>query len=590
MTGAALPIASSARTCAWFLARLREHKLEVAGTAAAGLAAATSSVVPVTALGRLVDLVRAGAPPRALLPIAFLIAGAALLGGVAGGVTSVLVNRLAERILAALREQTVAVALRLPATVLDRAGRGDLLSRVGADVAAVGRAAADVLPTIISASLLAALSVTAMFGLDWRLGLAGLAALPLYLLALRWYLPRSAPIYAGERAAVASRSQLLMESLQGVRTVHAYRLERRHLDRIEEASERAREMSVGVFTLFTRFVGRINRAELASLATILVAGFWFVRAGWVSVGETAAAAVLIHRLFTPVSEILYIFDEIQEAGAGLARLVGVGTLPVAPVGTIVPVVPDLTLDGVSFGYESGVPVLGEVVLRVAPGERVALVGSTGAGKTTVASIAAGILRPVSGTAWVGGVPVDQLAPGVVAIVSQETHVFAGALIDDVRLARPSATESEVESALDTVGALDWVMRLPNGMETLVGEGGRPLTSAQAQQLALARLVLLDPQVAILDEATAEAGSAGARQLEESAMAATKGRTTLLVAHRLTQAATADRVVVLEHGRVVEEGTHDDLVTAGGRYAELWSAWQSRSRVASPLRTCGDVMS
>jgi ATP-binding cassette subfamily C protein len=261
----------------------------------------------------------------------------------------------------------------------------------------------------------------------------------------------------------------------------------------------------------------------------------------------------------------------------------------APAGTIVPVVPDLTLDGVSFGYEPGVPVLGDVVLRVAPGERVALVGSTGAGKTTVASIAAGILRPVSGTASVGGIPVDHLAPGIVAIISQETHVFAGPLLDDVRLARPTATESEIESALDTVGALEWAMRLPQGLHTPVGEGGRPLTAAQAQQLALARLVLLDPQVAILDEATAEAGSAGARQLEESAMAATKGRTTLLVAHRLTQAATADRVVVLEHGKVVEEGTHDDLVTAGGRYAELWSAWQSRVRVA-PRQTCGDVMS
>jgi ATP-binding cassette subfamily C protein len=581
MSAATLPVASAARTGVWLLMQLRGHKLELTGTAAAGLAAATCSVVPVTALGRLVDLVREGAPPHAIVPIALLIAVAALIGGVAGGTTAVLVSRIAERILATLREQTVGIALRLPATVLDRAGRGDLLSRVGADVAAVGRAAAEVLPTVISASLLAALSVTAMFGLDWRLGLAGLAAMPLCLLALRWYLPRSAPIYAVERTAVAFRSQLLMESLQGVRTVHAYRLERRHLDRIEEASERARDLSVGVFTLFTRFVGRINRAELAGLATILVAGFWFVRAGWVTVGETAAAAVLFHRLFKPVSETLYIFDEIQEAGASLARLVGVSTLEVPPPGTVVPVVPDLVLDGVTFGYEPGVPVLNDVTLRVAPGERVALVGSTGAGKTTVASIAAGILHPLTGTASVGDVPVDRVAPGIVAVVSQEAHVFAGPLLEDVRLARPAATESEVASALDTVGALGWAMRLPQGLHTIVGEGGRPLSAAQAQQLALARLVLLDPEVAILDEATAEAGSSGARVLEESALAATKGRTTLLVAHRLTQAAAADRILVLENGKVVEEGTHDDLVTADGRYAELWSAWQSRVRFSPP---------
>ena len=570
-----LPVATPAQTGAWLLAQLRTRRLELAVTLAVGLVAATASVVPVTALGRLVDLVRDGARPAALVPIAIVVAAAALIGGVASGATTALVSRLGEQILATLREETVGIALRLPATVLDRAGRGDLLSRVGADVAAIGTAAAEVLPTVISAVLLAALSVTAMFGLDWRLGLAGLAAMPLYLAALRWYLPRSAPIYAGERAAIGARSQLLMESLQGVRTVHAYRIEDRHLTAIDGASARARDLSIGVFTLFTRFVGRINRAELVGLATILAAGFWFVRAGWVTVGETAAAAVLFHRLFNPIGMILFTFDEIQEAGAGLARLVGVGTLPVAPAGDIRLDKADLELDHVCFAYDERVPVLREITLRVAPGERVALVGSTGAGKTTVASIAAGILRPQRGTAYAGGIPVDDLAPGVIAVISQETHVFAGPLVEDVRLARPSATYLEVRQALATVGALDWAAALPSGLQTLIGEGGHPLTAAQGQQLALARLVLLDPAVAILDEATAEAGSSGARTLEESALAATRGRTTLLVAHRLTQAATADRIVVLEHGAVLEEGTHTELVAAGGRYAELWGAWQSR---------------
>ena len=180
---------------------------------------------------------------------------------------------------------------------------------------------------------------------------------------------------------------------------------------------------------------------------------------------------------------------------------------------------------------------------------------------------------------IGGATLAELgADGLrrhIAIVSQEVHVFAGPLIEDLRLAALQAGREEVRAALATVGAQEWVDALPNGLDTVVGEGGHELTSAQSQQLALARLVLADPSVAVLDEATAEAGSSGARDLELAARAATKGRSTLVVAHRLTQAAAADRVVVLEHGRILEQGPHDELVSAGGRYAQLWAAWEGR---------------
>jgi ATP-binding cassette subfamily C protein len=572
----ALPVARPSQTRAWVRAELRSRKPEVALALLVGLLAAAASVVPVYALGVLVDRVRAGAGAEAIVPITIVIVVAALIGGGATGLGTVLTSRLGGRLLADLREATVGVALRLPATVLDKAGRGDLLSRVGADVAAINKAVTDVLPTMISSFLLGGISLAAMAGLDWRLGLAGAVAVPLYVLALRWYLPRAAPRYALERSAIAARSQLLVESMQGVRTVHAYRLEQRHLRDIETASGTARDISVGVFTVFTRFVGRVNRAEFAGLAALLVVGFLLVRAGSVTVGQTAAAAVLFHRLFNPIGMLMYTFDDIQAAGASLSRLVGVGTLAAAPDGPgRRPADASLSLENVDFSYDKRTPVLIGVTLRVAPGERVALVGSTGAGKTTAASIAAGILRPDSGRALVGGVPVAELPRSHVAIISQETHVFAGPLAEDLRLARPGATDAELSAALATVGALDWVAALPDGPATVVGDGGHVLTAAQAQQLALARLVLLDPSVAVLDEATAEAGSAGARGLEQSAAAATAGRTVLVVAHRLTQAASADRVVVLEHGSIVESGSHADLVAAGGRYASLWAAWESR---------------
>jgi ATP-binding cassette subfamily C protein len=579
-----LPIAGARESWSWLFAELRHHRALTAGTLVIGVVAAAAAVLPAYVFGELVDRVRSQEPGSSIAAISIVLVVAAVVGGLSSGAATYLTSSLGERALATLRERVVQRALTLPTAMIEKAGKGDLLSRIGDDVNTIGRAVTDVLPKVISSLLVVVLGILAMTGLDWRLGLAGLAAVPLYVLGLRWYLPRSAPVYADQRKAVAARSQALMESMLGARTVHAYGLERRHLADIDAAAVRARDLSIGIVTLFTRFVGRTNRAEFVGLSVILVVGFVLVREGVVTVGAATAAALLFHRLFDPVGTVLHSFDEVQSAGAGLARLVGVvGIREEAPSALKVARVPadsSLELADIEFGYEPGVPVLHGVSLRIEPGERVALVGSTGAGKTTLAAIAAGLLVPVGGSVRLGGVPLRALTAdqvrAQVAIVSQEVHVFAGSLVDDLRLARPDATADEVRAALARVDALGWVDALPEGIETLVGEGGRALTAAQAQQLALARLVLRDPAVAILDEATAEAGSLGARGLEQAAAAATAGRTTLIVAHRLTQAAAADRVVVLEHGRIVEAGAHSELLTTGGRYAQLWGAWRSRA--------------
>ncbi|OLT02116.1 multidrug ABC transporter permease [Pseudonocardia sp. CNS-004] len=579
-----LPIAGPRESWAWLFTELRRHLPLVVVTVAVGLVAAAAAVAPAYVFGELVDRVGGHAESASLSTVAVVLVVAAVVGGISSGASTYLTSRLGETVLATLRERVVQRALTLPNSVVEKAGKGDLLSRIGDDVNTIGRAVTEVLPKVLSSLLVAVLGIAAMTGLDWRLGLAGLAAVPLYVLGLRWYLPRSAPMYADQRKAVAARSQALMESMVGARTVHAYGLERRHLTEIDGAAARARDLSIGIVTLFTRFVGRTNRAEFVGLSVVLVVGFLLVRQGVVTVGAATAAALLFHRLFDPVGTVLHSFDEVQSAGAGLARLVGVVRIPQDAPAALrparLPADSSLELTDIVFGYEPGVAVLHGVGVRIEAGERVALVGSTGAGKTTLAAIAAGLLVPTGGSVRLGGVPLPELAPEQVrcrvAIVSQEVHVFAGPLADDVRLARPDATADEVRAALACVDALDWVDALPDGIETRVGEGGRDLTAAQAQQLALARLVLRDPAVAILDEATAEAGSLGARGLEQSAAAATAGRTTLIVAHRLTQAASADRVIVLEHGHVVESGTHAELLAAGGRYAQLWGAWRSRT--------------
>lgn len=574
-----LPIATGKRSWAYLADELKGRRRIGLLTLAISAVAAAMSLVPVYVFGVLVDRVTDGAPTSTIVSVVAIITVAAVVGGVFTALSSYMISKLGEAILASLRERVLRRALHLPIDTLERVGKGDLLSRVGDDVAVMAKSIGEVIPNIVSALLLVSLSIVAMLSLDWRLGLAGMVAIPMYVLALRWYLPKSAPLYAAERVAMGERSQALISSMQGARTVRAYGLETAHLAEIDTASGKARDIGVDVFRLFTRFGSRSNRAECVGLSVILAAGFLFVQDGYVTVGQVTAAALLFHRLFNPIGMLMFSFDDVQSAGASLARLVGVIDIPDERAkGTgAVPADGTLEVSGLRHSYESGHEVLHGIDLTVAAGETVALVGSTGAGKSTIAAIAAGSIGSTSGTVRIGGASLDDLgAEGLrrhIAIVSQEVHVFAGPLVDDLLLASPGAGRDRVRAAIATVGAEAWVDALDEGLDTVVGEGGHELTSAQSQQLALARLVLADPAVAVLDEATAEAGSSGARDLEAAAAAATRGRSTLVVAHRLTQAASADRVVVLEHGRIVEQGPHDRLVASGGRYAQLWSAWE-----------------
>lgn len=578
-----LPIAGPRATWAVLWRELRRLPVLSVVAAVVITGASAAGLVAPWALGVLIDNI---GDKSAIVRVVVMIAVAAVLSGVLTALGVTLVARVGETVLARIREQVLDRVLQLPAPVLEKVRTGDLLSRVGDDVAAVASALTEVGPSVLGAALTIVLTVGGMFALDWRLGLAGLLAVPMYYLALRWYLRRSAPYYKQERVAMGERSEAIIASLRGSQTVRAYRLEDRQLAKIEETSGTARDISITVFRLFSFFSARINHAEFTGLTAILVTGFFLVRADAVSVGAVTAAALYFHRLFNPVNVVLMEFDQIQTAAAGLSRLAGVLEIPPAPEppASPDPVDASLELQDISHHYD-GPEVLTGISLRLEPGERVALVGASGAGKTTLAAVAAGVLAPSSGAVTLGGVDLRALGEDrtrqQVALLSQEVHVFSGTLMEDVQLARPESSAEDVEAALERVGALAWVRALPEGLDTVVGENGHQLTGAQAQQLAFARLVLADPPIAVLDEATAEAGSAGARELERASVAATAGRTTLVVAHRLTQAEQADRIVVLDQGRVVESGTHEALLATGGRYAQLWRSWTGTSTPGQP---------
>ncbi|MFC0623709.1 ABC transporter ATP-binding protein [Kribbella deserti] len=571
-----LPIAGAGQTWSVLWRGMRKGPTALAGLVVTSAGAA--GLVAPWALGRLVDDLTAGADRASVLRIAIVIAGAALLAGLLTALGSMLVSRVGEAVLARLREQVVDRVLQLPSATMEKVRTGDLLSRVGDDVSVVANAISSTGPLLLQAAVTVVLTGVGMFALDWRLGLAGLLCVPVYLLALKWYLPRSAPFYASERVAMGERSQVLIASMRGSATVRAYRLEDEHLARIDDRSRVAMDLSLGVFRLFSHFASRINHAEFVGLTAVLVTGFFLVRGDLTTVGATTAAALYFHRLFNPLGTLVMEFDQVQSAGASLARLAGVAELPPPDAASDGPGPWDSSIEvvGLSHRYDEGPLVLADVAFRIEPGERVALVGASGAGKTTLAAIVAGILQPTQGSVLLGGVDVRTLGEvrtrSQVALLSQEVHVFSGPLVEDVRLAKASATDAEVEAALEVAGALTWVRALPEGLHSQVGENAHQLTGAQAQQLAFARLVLADPPVAVLDEATAEAGSAGARELERASAAATEGRTTLIVAHRLTQAEQADRIIVLDQGRIVEVGSHKELLGRDGRYSHLWHSW------------------
>lgn len=586
-----LPVASPGQARAALWRRAGPHRGLLVGSTLALLLRSVAALAPPAIVGLIVDDVIDGAQPEDLVVPLVILAVAAVAASLLTGLGTALVSRLGETVLASLREDVVEQALHTSQDHLERAGTGDLLARVSNDVQVVSEATRTAFPAFVATSFTIGVTFLGIFALDWRLALAGLAAVPVQVLSLRWHLRRSRPIYAAERAADSERSQRLYDAIGGVETVRALGLGARHRGEVEQRSLAVSELGLAATVQRLSFFARLNGAEVTGLGAILVVGFFSVQAGHVSVGAVTAAALYFEQLFDPVMLLLSLSDEAQRATAALERLVGVLHLPrsrtpaevderttgsteatdgVAPVGA--------RLTGVGFAYGDGPLVVRDVDLRLEPGEHVALVGTSGAGKSTLAKVLAGVHEPTVGVVEVGGLPVHDLGEAgtrrLVALVTQEAHVFAGPLADDLRLVAPDATDEQLLEALAEVQADGWVRALPEGLATEVGTGGRSLTTTQGLQVALARLLLLDPAVVVLDEATADAGSASARLLEQAAERAIAGRTALVVAHRLSQAATADRILVMEEGHVVESGAHDELAAGDGPYARLWAAWSA----------------
>jgi len=572
-----LPIADGPAVRQQARALVKRHRRSIAGVLGLHALAAVAGLAGPRLLGQLVEDIEGGTPAVAVDRIVALLAAFV----VAQTLLTWFARRssfvLSERIFARLREDFMRRVLALPLSTVERAGTGDLVSRTTADVDSLARTVRFAIPETLIAGVTSVLTIAAAILVSPVAALPCVVGLPAIVIGTRWYLRHAPAGYLWERAAYATMTGTVGETVDGGRTVDALGLAGERIRRIDADLTDAYAAERRTLYLRTIWFPTVEVAYVLPVAAALVWGGWLVSSGRASIGEVTAVALYVQQLADPVDRLISWLDEIQVGATSFARLVGVAEVPDDRTATgEEPENERLRALDVRYAYREGHDVLHGLDLDLEPGERVAVVGPSGAGKSTLGRLLAGIHPARTGRVDVGGVRLVDLTLETlrreVALVTQEQHVFVGTLADNLRLARVGSTDDQLRAALAAVDALPWVEALPDGLETVVGAGGFPLTPPRQQQVALARLVLADPHTLVLDEATSLLDPRAARHLERSLASVLEGRTVVAIAHRLQTAHDADRVAVVEDGKLAELGTHDELVERDGSYAALWESW------------------
>jgi ATP-binding cassette subfamily B protein len=494
-----------------------------------------------------------------------------------------LAARAGERFLHALRVAAFDKLQVLPLGFFERQRAGVLVSRLTSDVQSLNELVREALVEITGSGLQILLTMVALVVLSPKLAAVSLVALPILIVSSWSFHHGAGRAYHTIRDRVADTLTALQEGLAGVRVVQAFRREERTLDRYKPRSQAQVSAWRRASLVNIRLFAFLPLAQAAALIVVLLAAASMYRDGAISIGTITAFVLYLIQLFDPIGRFTEWLGEFRSGLAALAKIVGLLDVP-SPIEELpgaveLPGQGTLNLRGVSFGYGDGRTVVRNVTLAFAPGEQVALVGATGAGKSTVAKLVTRQYNPQQGSIELGGVDLrdatlESLQRRIV-LLPQEGHLFSGTIADNVRLAHPDATDEQVRDALRDIGALERFEALPEGLATDVQTRGLRLSAGERQLVGIARVALADPAVIVLDEATSSLDPATEVAVERAIAAVAKGRTVVTIAHRLSTAERADRVVVMEHGRVVEVAPHDELVEQGERYASLWASWQAR---------------
>ncbi|MFZ2480842.1 MAG: ABC transporter ATP-binding protein, partial [Propioniciclava sp.] len=575
-----LPVAGARSAFGFVKELVSTRKAGVVAMIAFNVAAAIAALVVPRLLGNLVDDAAVGASLTQTDQVLLLVVGVVIVQAVLTALAARASVGLGYDLLASAREYVVRAVLRLPLGHVEAASSGDLVTRITSDVSKMSTAVRWSLPTLVTSVSMVALTVVALLLNSPLLTLPLIVSGIILFFAVRHYLRNATPGYIAESATYSTINSTITETVEGTRTVEALGLHDIRQARLNDDTAESAQAERYTMSLRNLLFMWLDLAFQLPLVLVVLLGTWGYDAGLVTIGQVTTAAIYLQQLVTPLDRLIQVLDHLQVGIVATTRLLGVAELPedrtprdALPEGS------DVVGRDLRFAYRADHDVLHGVDLHLRPGERLAIVGPSGSGKSTLGRLVAGINRPRTGEVTVGDVDVMDLPLPVlrtqVCLVTQEHHVFMGSLRDNVVLAREGdATDAQVRDALAAVDAGDWVDRLPLGLDTPLGRGRTELTPAQAQQVALARLVIADPHTLVLDEATSLIDPHTARHLEGSMTALLTDRTVVAIAHRLHTAHDADRIAVVIDGRIAELGSHDDLLVADGEYAHLWRTWRS----------------
>jgi ATP-binding cassette subfamily B protein len=519
-----------------------------------------------------------------------LYLGVALLALVLGRQVVWLVSRIAETFLQDLRTGVFRHLLTLGMDFFEREKTGQLVARMTSDIDAMQDLVSQGLVSIAQNALLFVGAVIAIILLSPLLALCTLVLVPPLFLASAWFRRESNRAYLTVRDRIGTNLATLQEGLAGVRVVQAFSRERAWTRRFYNTNEAQFDAHMETVRIASRYFPLIEFTGVVGIALIIGLGGWFNAMGWgVTIGTIAAFVLYLNSLFEPIQQLSQQYNTVQSAAAGLHKVYSLldttTTISESSGAVALPANGSLEVDHVSFAYGArGVPsgdgdlVLHDVTLRVEPGERLALVGPTGAGKSTLAKLLVRFYDPADGMVSFGGVDLRDADLGSlrerIVVVPQEGFLFAGTVRDNIRIGRPDAGAAAIDGAIDALGLRERFDALPEGLDTEVRERGSRLSAGERQLVSLVRAALADPAVLVLDEATSNLDPGTEQAVERALERLTVGRTVVIVAHRLSTAARADRVAVVDDGRLVELGSHDELVARGGRYAGLYESWQA----------------